>query len=317
MRERYLHEQSDFEEIIEKLEMRLSIDFALIEKDYWIMHCLYGMQQIGMKFQMKGGTSLSKGFGLIERFSEDIDIRIEPSEDDVVYCGANHDKPAHRESRKLYYDKLCEKLKAIDGIVKIERDFDFDDVKYRNGGIRLDYPTVVDWTQMFDVKKGILLEVGFDDVTPNMPVTISSWVYEYAHGVDGVKDNRAIDVLCYDPGYTFVEKLHAISSKFRKQQASGKFASNFMRHYYDVYCLLGEDSILEFVKTDEYLRHKKKRFGRGDNLCIHENDAFIMEDPKVFRVYEEQYEAGHSLYYREKPSFGAIVNRLREHAELL
>jgi predicted transcriptional regulator of viral defense system len=51
---------------------------ALVEKDYWITHCLYGLQQLGLKFELKGGTSLSKGYGIIHRFSEDIDIRIEP-----------------------------------------------------------------------------------------------------------------------------------------------------------------------------------------------------------------------------------------------
>ena len=42
------------------------------------MHCLYGLQNQGLNFQMKGGTSLSKGYNLIHRFSEDIDILIEP-----------------------------------------------------------------------------------------------------------------------------------------------------------------------------------------------------------------------------------------------
>ena len=40
------------------------------------MHCLWGLQQQGFQFELKGGTSLSKGFGIIERFSEDIDIQI-------------------------------------------------------------------------------------------------------------------------------------------------------------------------------------------------------------------------------------------------
>lgn len=37
------------------------IDPALVEKDYWIMHCLYGLDELGFIFQLKGGTSLSKG----------------------------------------------------------------------------------------------------------------------------------------------------------------------------------------------------------------------------------------------------------------
>ncbi|MEA2882414.1 MAG: hypothetical protein QOH32_1670, partial [Bradyrhizobium sp.] len=42
-------------------------------KDYWIMHSLYGLQKLGLIFELKGGTSLSKGFKIIDRFSEDID----------------------------------------------------------------------------------------------------------------------------------------------------------------------------------------------------------------------------------------------------
>lgn len=57
---------------------QMKVQPVLVEKDYWIMHCLYGLQQMEMAFELKGGTSLSKGYRIINRFSEDIDIRIEP-----------------------------------------------------------------------------------------------------------------------------------------------------------------------------------------------------------------------------------------------
>ena len=55
-----------------------SIHPFLIEKDYWIMHSLYSLRKMEFSFDLKGGISLSKGFNIIDRFSEDIDIRIEP-----------------------------------------------------------------------------------------------------------------------------------------------------------------------------------------------------------------------------------------------
>lgn len=67
----------------------------VVEKDYWIMHGLWGLQAQGFVFELKGGTSLSKGFGVIHRFSEDIDIRIEPPADMDVKTGRNQDKSAH------------------------------------------------------------------------------------------------------------------------------------------------------------------------------------------------------------------------------
>jgi hypothetical protein len=42
-------------------------DPALVEKDYWIMHAVFGLKQLGLRFELKGGTSLSKGFGVIPR----------------------------------------------------------------------------------------------------------------------------------------------------------------------------------------------------------------------------------------------------------
>jgi len=77
-----------------------------VEKDYWIMHAVFGLKQLGLTFELKGGTSLSKGFGLIHRFSEDIDIRIEPFDGLQVDTNPNHEKPQHVESRRQFFDKI-------------------------------------------------------------------------------------------------------------------------------------------------------------------------------------------------------------------
>jgi predicted nucleotidyltransferase component of viral defense system len=77
----YLHNNRDFADLIRIVADELSINPVLVEKDYWIMHCPFGLQQMGLSFELKGGTSLSKGLGIIDRFSEDLDIRIEPPED--------------------------------------------------------------------------------------------------------------------------------------------------------------------------------------------------------------------------------------------
>lgn len=63
-----------------------------------------------MPYELKGGTSLSKGFGIIHRFSEDIDIRIQPPAGHAVKTGRNHDKPSHIESRRAYYEWLSQSI---------------------------------------------------------------------------------------------------------------------------------------------------------------------------------------------------------------
>ena len=85
----FLHRHKDFSDLIPIVGDDISIDPVLVEKDYWIMHGLYGLQQMGLSFELKGGTSLSKGLGIFDRFSEDIDIRIEPPEGHAVATNPN------------------------------------------------------------------------------------------------------------------------------------------------------------------------------------------------------------------------------------
>jgi hypothetical protein len=148
----FLHEQDGFLGLIEQISDALDIAPPLIEKDYWLMHCLWGLQQQGWKFELKGGTSLSKGYQLIHRFSEDIDIRFEPPALLGVKSGKNHDKPAHQASRRDFFDWLAGQIK-IPGLKSVTRDTDFDDAKYRNCGILLGYPILTRALQ--GIKDGI------------------------------------------------------------------------------------------------------------------------------------------------------------------
>jgi Nucleotidyl transferase AbiEii toxin, Type IV TA system len=311
----FLHQHADFPELLRIVGRNMGIEPALVEKDYWIMQCLYGLQEMGLTFELKGGTSLSKGYGIINRFSEDIDIRIEPPAGMDVKTGRNQDKDTHCQSRKDFYDWLAETIK-INGIIQAQRDHAFDDgKKFRSGGIRLHYETTIH--PLSGLKEGILLEVGFDDVTPNALVDISSWAYDYAKDKVALIDNRAKQVKCYHPGYTFVEKLQTISTKYRQQQADGSFPVNFMRHYYDVYCLLQHPNVLAFIGTEDYHRHKQRRFRSGDNPIIAENDAFLLQESEIRRAYAQAYGKTQALYYKPQPDFEDILASLKNHVSNL
>ena len=190
MPDSFLHERSDFKALVETVADSEKInDPALVEKDYWIMHAVFGLKQLGLTFELKGGTSLSKGFGIIQRFSEDIDIRIEPFDGLQVDTNPNHEKPTHIESRRVFYEKLRDKIK-IPGITTVERDTTYDDETLRNAGLRLSYET--HFGSIAGLKDGILLEVGFDQTAPNRSVTISSWIVQFAEAKKlQYADNRA------------------------------------------------------------------------------------------------------------------------------
>lgn len=311
----FLHEHRDFPVLIGRIADARGIAPYLVEKDYWLMHSLWGLQQQKWKFELKGGTSLSKGHGIIDRFSEDIDIRFEPPAEFDLKTGKHHDKPAHIAARKAFFDWLADQIK-IPGIISASREPDFDDEKYRNGGILLNYASVTE--QLAGAKEGILLEVGFDVTAPNSPRTISSWAMDEARKAKvEIIDNRAIGVACYSPAYTFVEKLQTISTKFRKQQESGAFPKNFLRHYYDIYCLLADVEVQSFIGTAAYHAHKQARFPTADNQHIATNDAFLLSDSKVRGLYADKYQETAALYYTGQVPFNEILSRIQQHIDKL
>ena len=285
----YIHDHKDFAALIKILGEEKGIEPGLVEKDYWIMHVLYGLKKQGFDFELKGGTSLSKGYKIIHRFSEDIDIHIKPPEKFAINENPKNTNKNNAEKRKAFYDWLANQIE-IPGILKIARDTEFDETEnYRSGGIRLFYNNIFD--QVEGVKEGILLEAGFDTVTPNSRMPISSWAYDKAiESKVNVIDNRATDITCYHPGYTLVEKLQTIATKFRIEQTTRKVGVNFMRQYYDVYCLLGNKEILNFIGTPEYKKHKEKRFPKIDlEIPIQKNEAFLLATKGIRAAYTERY----------------------------
>lgn len=74
----FVHDDDGFDELLRIVAVDRKLAIGLVEKDYWVTHTLWAMHDAGFEVWFKGGTSLSKGFDLIERFSEDLDVKIEP-----------------------------------------------------------------------------------------------------------------------------------------------------------------------------------------------------------------------------------------------
>lgn len=308
----FIHNDPEFKQILSIVASNKSIDITLIEKDYWIMHALYSLHQQGIDFELKGGTSLSKGYGIIDRFSEDIDIHIRSNFG--LQTEGKEDKPEIKNARKNFYDLLAKSI-VINGIVSVERDYEFDDLdKYRSGGIRLNY---ISYTPTLEgLKDGILLEAGFDTVTPNNPLTISSWIWNHLVSLNlhnNYIDNTAVGVACYHPGYTLVEKLQTIIRKFRNNSnPNNTDDKNFMRQYYDVYCLLGKPEIINFIGSLEYLSHKAARIKGVDNrIPLNEHPALCLNDLEIRTSFKNRYLSTAKLYYNGQPHFEDILARIK------
>lgn len=314
----FIHNDPEFKELLSIVSTKKGIDITLVEKDYWIMHVLYSLQQQGIEFELKGGTSLSKGYGLIHRFSEDIDIHIRTNFG--LPIEGKEDKSQVKTARKEFYDVFAKSL-SINGINEIVRDHEFDDKeKSRSGGIRLYYESYTPTLE--GLKDGILLEAGFDTVTPNSPIDISSWIWEHLISIEAhinYINNTATGVQCYHPGYTLVEKLQTIVRKYRNRDNPGASDDkNFMRQYYDVYCLLGNSDIKAFIGTPEYLAHKAARIKGADNqIPLREHPALLLSDSEIRESFQNRYESTSKLYYNGQPEFKDILARIQLHLNRL
>lgn len=308
-----LHEHNEFPDLIRIVADKQLIDPVIVEKDYWMMHVLWGLQQQGFHFSLKGGTSLSKGHQIINRFSEDLDMLIEPLAESGITVNQTSLKDNAVKSRKDFYEWLKDNLK-IPGIIAVERDTEFDDERYyRSGGIRLQYQTYTG--SLEGVKDGILLEAGFSKVAPNQPITISSWLYDFAKANANIDliDNRAVDVPCYNPGYTLVEKIQAIIRNFRQEEAGGKKLKNYMRQYYDLYSLLGIAQVQAFIGTSEYLQHKADWIKGADaETPVNTNHAFLLTE-ELMNDFEYRYKATAALYFRGQPPFTEVIARIQQY----
>lgn len=307
----FFHERKDAKALFQTLAAEKGYPAAVVEKDYWVMHCLCGLQKNGPRFEMKGGTSLSKGWDIIQRFSEDIDIRFDPP----ASLNIKGEKPAHIAARFGYYDDLAAQI-SIPGI-KTARNRTFDDEKAQNGGISLQYSTCFD--PLPGLKPEVLLEAGFAKTAPNEPRDFSSWALDKALVAGlAVIDNRAPAVKCFNPEYTFVDKLQTICRRFRQHRdrnhAEQDRPRQFMRHYYDLFMLLGVERVRRFIGTAAYAAYKTEKINGADASEFAARTPFTLQGAESFALFDKEFDSMNTLLLGPGPKFREVVARLREHS---
>lgn len=107
-KELYLLDKDDRGNFFEVAAYEDQKSFEVIEKDYWVVWTLgrlFSIPEISSHLTFKGGTSLSKIFGVIERFSEDIDVSIERE-----FLGFGEDKNPEKLDSKKRQKHLIEEI---------------------------------------------------------------------------------------------------------------------------------------------------------------------------------------------------------------
>jgi hypothetical protein len=307
---KFIHELPEAKLLFETLGQEKKLFPAIVEKDYWVTHCLWGLQRLGFDFEMKGGTSLSKGWCCIDRFSEDIDIRFAPPKG----LNVKSDSDKHVKARKAFYDELAGKM-AVPGIA-VERNRAYDDALGRNGGISLKYPSR--FPALEALKPEVLLEVGFARTTPCEPLPFTSWAVERALKTLEIEDNRVQNVKCFNPEYTFVDKLQTICKRFRQHRAAAgplrDRPREFLRHYYDLFRLLEVGRVAAFIGKPEYDEYKAEKLRGKDLEEFKTRDAFNLPDRTMFELFEREYASINTLLLSPGPSFAGLIGRFRRNS---
>lgn len=218
-------------ELVDRAGARLDRDACLVEKDYWVTHTLDVLQRAGFTVHFKGGTSLSKGFNLIERFSEDLDLKLEaaflPAIADNIWKRSD-DKA--RTARRRFFDELLRQQLPVP--LRWQELPSFNDEQLRNLGIRVDYPQIAPITNPV-MRDYVLLEVGRARVTPFIECTVSSWVHDELE-LAGEPVQRPV-VRCVHPLVTLYEKASALQSRAARDDVE---PARYVRHFEDAVHIL-------------------------------------------------------------------------------
>ncbi|MFN0137341.1 MAG: nucleotidyl transferase AbiEii/AbiGii toxin family protein [Phycisphaerae bacterium] len=290
-----LFEHADFEQAI----LRTAEHFrprglrpALIEKDYYVTEALRVIADTaGEHVIFKGGTSLSKGWNLIQRFSEDIDIFLDPA----TFKPPPSKRGIDRELKRLRdaiaahsaLTLMAAEGQTIGGFGRIDR-FAYEQ---RFGGPG-------------EVVNRVLLEAGTaSGREPTAVLQLQSFLGLFLGETGqslGADDEGTFPMRLLHFRRTFVEKMFAIHSKVELLKRDGQPLGTYARHYYDLSQLAAQPEVLAMLRTDEYGQikadydaisraHFAKSYFHPDEMTFSKSDA-IFPPTQLAAVIGPQYE---------------------------
>lgn len=315
-----LYEHSDFEQLIIATHDhfgRPRLTYEIIEKDYYVTEVLRILSsRFAGEILFKGGTSLSKGWNLIARFSEDIDLFVNP--------------------KGLGKKAIDTKLKLVRNAIAEHPSLEFcPEESLTIGGFgrgdRFSYPRrFPDALQA--VTPRVFVETGTSSGTyPTEIRHISSYVATFLRDTGttiGAEDEIAFEMPLLHFRRTFVEKMFAIHAKVEIFKETGLSIGAYARHYYDLFCLASQPEVIAMLQTSEYIdikidyeRISLKAFPRGyrqpQNMSFANSDA-LFPDNDLANVLSSDYRRQCQLLcYDQYPDWHELQATFQEIRHLL
>ena len=234
-----------FTDIILATAEYFSISPVYIEKDYWITHALRLMSQSNdaERVVFKGGTSLSKAYQLVNRFSEDIDVAVI----DADSFTGNQLKTLIKKVAKEMTIDLQETL--IDGVTS--KGSHFYKAVYA-------YPNVLGQTTKSAVSSGnLLVEINtFANPYPFEIKTITSFITDFLGHTNNenliVQYNlQPFTLKVLDKRRTMIEKLVSLIRFSFTENTTLAIASK-IRHFYDLYFLANDADCAKYIQSADF-----------------------------------------------------------------
>lgn len=303
---------------------KMKVNEAIVEKDFWVCFTLdYLFSHCKWKdgFAFKGGTSLSKAYNLIERFSEDIDLildwRILGYEKDEPLCIESNSKREKfiQESR----DRLFRFLKN-DFVPVFKTDIELllgTDVNIYidpndDGVVNFEYPPEFNDSSILSL---IRLEIGaLAAWTPTKITEIKPYIFNY---YPQIFEKGSSLILTTTEERTFWEKATILHQEAQRPENS-KIPSRYSRHYYDLYCMVKKGVLESAVKDEELLskvaEFKRKFYPRGWAHYELARIGTLKLYPAEHSISDlrEDYEKMQKMIYGNSPSFEDLLDFIRE-----
>jgi hypothetical protein len=331
--------ESDRRDLFVAAGARLGTVEQNIEKDFWVCWTLdalfNGLQPEGPRLLFKGGTSLSKGYGLIARFSEDIDITV--FREDIGQAATVEELEAlsgkKRAARLNAIKAACqeyingpmrERLAALlRGLLetatlppdrgRVESDPDDPD----HQSLLLWYPAVTADEASY-IRRAVKIESGAKSaLDPHSPAIVKPYVADDLKGSTLEIQNVTI----VEPGRTFWDKiviLHGLRRWWDRRKELRGGGQRVSRHYYDVHCLLASNRGQIFVEDADLaadcVRHARMFFNRPDlDLATAAPGSFaLVPHDGMLENLEQDYEAMVGMIFGEVPTFTTIVQSIAD-----
>jgi hypothetical protein len=312
-----LAERSDY---IVAAATELGLSELVIEKDFWVvwlLQHLFALSPTLGPFTFKGGTSLSKGFNAIQRFSEDIDVSISRARLGFSNEAYFYEAPSAKETKRRV-DQIREKVRVyvieavlpalrakIDGNLRGEWEL----LAGEPGSLQFRYPTAQRGSLGY-IRSDVLLEFGHADSWPARDISISPYVASALAAVTGF-----VNVHVLDPARTFWEKatiLHEIANR----DESLPFPDRYSRHYYDVVRLAnsptGEAAINNIDLLHAVARFKSVFFASNRARYDLAKPGTLRLRPPAFRhnAVAADYEQMLPMLFGDVPSFDDLMRQV-------